>query len=72
MLLTSVSSFKQEREGDGSEGGQCTVLGVGLEVEMVDWIGHTANLAYGCCCSGMFNRCCKCTLEEEQERCEKG
>jgi hypothetical protein len=36
------------RGGRERRGGSITVLRVGLQVEVEDWGGDTANLAYGC------------------------
>lgn len=49
-----------------------TVLGTGLEVEMVNWVANAANLAYCCCCGGILNRRCECALREQQKWCENG
>lgn len=48
----------------------CTILRIRLQVEMVDWSGHAADLAYGCG-SGIGDGRTEHALEDEQDWCEE-
>lgn len=70
----ACSSFDGSVVGEGERGKTLrTVLGVGLEVEVVDWVAYSTDLASGYCCCGSSSiyGCCESALREEQEWCKK-